>query len=340
MSTSNPPPMPSAQYVDFGGNLVWPLPARCDGLRLDGFFFLPPSLPALQRLCDRVFSDPTSGAVSWAPLPLLFVTFGEYARSYSEVPGYRERGAVKYAEVALWMYLVAKEDIAPNIPRGSVAVFVPYIWVDDQYPQVGGREMLGIPKGTGRFTMPRFDDDPGLWALDTVGIPKFAPDAIAESGRLLSVRRTDAATAGEPVSIWNSFVHAVDGVRAALTQPGDDRPLRNVADLLSAAERDLDVAADIAGALVKQSIPTVALRQFRDSTTEHGAIAQAVLYFEAGMENLTGRLLPGDYQLTVAAWDSHPIARELGVTGTLSALGVHLEMDLLLPSTQELWRAP
>ena len=75
--------MADFNYVDGVCELVWPLPARCDGLSLDGFLTLAPDLAKLQALVDRTFRATTQGAVSFAALPLLFFSFGSYQKAYS-----------------------------------------------------------------------------------------------------------------------------------------------------------------------------------------------------------------------------------------------------------------
>ena len=105
----------------------------------------------MQRLCDRVLKDPTGGALRYVVprLAPVILTFGTIAGLRSLHPSHCDRGSASEPEAAIWVPTIAQRYEAGRYVDEHLAIFMPYLWVDDPIAFASGREVYGFAKTQG-----------------------------------------------------------------------------------------------------------------------------------------------------------------------------------------------
>ncbi len=317
MPTSTETPLPD--YVDGGSGIpVYRGPYQQREARIAAFL-LPARLEALRALCDTYLNTPTDGAVAYKPLALYILLL--YAEMQIQSLDARDQaiGWMPETEVGFWI---------PTTTRTNQAGwFLPYLFVDNPYAILAGREVYGFPKTWGHFEKAASIHNPEF-AVDVWGFSEFDAQAEGKSQQLLEVRKSDRSAPDAAPETWTSW----DAARSALIrllfkdwQPqADDNNTRGF----------------------PEKIPLVFLKQFRDATDSRKVCYQAII--EAAAQPGTfydGGFIDAAYTLTCHSLASHPIADTLGLnvdsSGAAQALAAFwLRLDFTLGPGVEVWRAP
>jgi hypothetical protein len=317
-------------FVPRGGEQVFCQPLELRQVRFTSFLFHADTA-ALQAVCDRYLNGPSGGAVRYRPLlPRVVLGVADVGRVFPIHSPDERKGYVSEIDIAFWMPVAAYKQVLGVSFTERVAWFLPYVFVDNAWACAAGREVYGFPKEMGTFQVPRGPADPALITVDTLAIEHFGPEAQARVQRLLEVRRTDADHVGDPHQTWHQveevfmdFGHVLLG-GAGRTLPG------------------VGLLEELLQFFTHREVPLVFLRQFRDVADGRRACYQAVVEALTRVLHFrhAGRLA-GEYRLTLNALDSHPIARELGLSGQgQEALGAwYVDFDFILENGRELWRA-
>ena len=328
-----------ARYVDYGALATAPGPLLCDRARLY-CFFVAADRARVQGLCDRVFKQPTGGAVRYRVprLAPVILTFGVIAGLRSLHPDHAGRGSASEPEAAIWVPAIAQRLEDGAYVDDHLAMFMPYIWVDDPIAFASGREVYGFAKTQGwmrRLPDPRADrldrggppDPPPELALDVYGAAEYGPGSELGRTRLITIQELPARRGGggggrrppdDPAGVdfeglTNHFLSELEPGAELVGGGGARRSTlgRRVAGARSgvAALREL---------VTQQAVRHVFLKQIRDA--EHGewAVLQQVVEARSRVtpESLRWRRLRGSYDLSVASLESHPLEDELGIAPT------------------------
>jgi uncharacterized protein with NAD-binding domain and iron-sulfur cluster len=326
-------PRPRPPYVHYGALATAPGPLLCERARLY-CFFVATDRARVQRLCDRVLKEPTGGALRYR-VPRLYpvvLTFGTIAGLRSLHPGHADRASASEPEAAVWVPTIAQRFRAGRYVDDHLAIFMPYIWVDDPIAFASGREVYGFAKtqgwmrplgdprasadGAARSEAP---DPPEELALDVHGVAEYGADAPLGRRRLITVRRGSARRgdglpgsprpAGVEGADLSSLVsHALSELDPASESPLALPPRRSVG-------RVAPRAAILSELLTQHAVRHVFLKQIRDA--EQGDLAALQQVVEARSRvtggSLRWRRLRGKYELSVASLASHPLQEELGL---------------------------
>ncbi len=317
-------------FVPRGGEQVFCQPLELRQVRFTSFLFHADPA-ALQAVCDRYLNAPSGGALHYRSLlPRVLLGVADVGRVFPIDSPDERKGWVSEIDVAFWMPVARCAKHLGLSFTEQIAWFLPYVFVDNAWACAAGREVYGFPKELGIFQVPRRTTDPALITVDTLAIERFGPEAQAQVQRLLEVRRTDAEPVGHPHQTWDRVEEAFeDFLHVLLGSGGVSLP-------------GLGLLAQAFQFVVQREVPLVFLRQFRDVADGRRACYQAVVEAMTRVLNFreAGKLR-GDYRLTVNALDSHPVARELGLSGQgQEALGAwYVDFDFILENGRELWRA-
>src|SRR5581483_5749907 len=199
-------------YIEYGALATAPGPLLCERARLY-CFFLKADHARVQELCDRVLSEPAGGAVRYrvsrvAPVVLSLGTIGGLRSLH---PGHAGRGSAFEPEAAIWVPVIAQRLVAGEYVDRRLAIFMPYIWVDDPIAFAAGREVYGFAKTQGWIPDlgdPRraagdqapvtLADPPGELYLDVYGTEDYHPGAELGRRRLATIRRLEASRGIDP----------------------------------------------------------------------------------------------------------------------------------------------
>src|SRR5689334_22468132 len=186
-------------YVDYGALATAPGPLLCERARLY-CFLLSTDRARVQQLCDRVLKEPTGGALRYVVprLAPVILTFGTIAGLRSLHPDHSGRGSASEPEAAIWVPTIAQRYEGGRYIDEHMAIFMPYLWVDDPIAFASGREVYGFAKTQGwmpRLGDPRGEahgrppDPPESLMLDVYGAEEYGPASELGRQRLLTIRR-------------------------------------------------------------------------------------------------------------------------------------------------------
>ena len=223
--------------------------------------------------------------------------------------------------------------------------YLPYVFVDAGQAVASGREVYGYPKQIGFFE----DDYPdklenggkttvGAAAIDQFGVdakaiplPMLSAERISQAGGPAAGRR-EVLQAARAVHHWARHQRQVAirscglgrlerSRRSALRRrvrdglPPSRRGPAGACSTACSAEDEIESAGALVGEMVEN--PTlVFLKQFRDVSCPTKACYQAIVEAPLAihLSRATYKALDERaFKLTVADWDSHPIASDLGL---------------------------
>jgi hypothetical protein len=296
------PPAPFASL----DTKLWGFWAQADGERI-------------AALCDRVFAQPTGGAVRCRPLSHhLMITWGEIGRVDSMTPPYDRRGGVQEPQVAIWIPVAVRD---PTSSRERFAMFIPYLWLSNPMSLATGRELFGYPKSGGQPEFPGDGAGPPTWKLSVFGLD-YGVGNLADWGRpLLEVVQGDSVPGDD-----DEFGSLVEVARHAARELPD-------AHLIG----DLEIAGSIFEDIARDRLPNVFLKQLR--SVEDGLLAAFVQVTQADYEitRLSAWPVLHEHTLTVHELDSHPVAAELGLEDQTLGPAYRVEMDFNVGWGHVLW---
>jgi uncharacterized protein with NAD-binding domain and iron-sulfur cluster len=319
------------RYVEYGGLTSAPGPLSCSGTTLYGFW-ANCRRDRLEELCRRVFEEPSGGAVRCVPLfDYAIITFGLIERIRPLTPPFDQMGEVAERHAAIWIPVRCRG------PEGTppVAVFLPYLWIDDPVSVASGREVYGYAKNWG---WPRFAGDgitrsskpgpPGRFELDAYAIEEFGAHQQPGRRRLLEITRAGLL-----------------GTLADWVTPDDLEDLVEIGrDTLGALRLARDELADAGGSLdalrqmLRSEVPQIFLRQFR--APEGGELASQLQIVVAPARIVEGTLKArtlGTHRLALTRLASHPLEEQLGLEAGPLGAAFRVQMDFTVESGRVLW---
>ena len=333
---SRPSAAPShlTPYVEYGALATAPGPLRCERARLY-CFLLKPDRARVQQLCDHVFKEPTGGALRYrvpraAPAIL---TFGTIAGLRSLHPDHSDRGSASEPEAAIWIPTLAQRYEAGRYIDDHMAIFMPYLWVDDPIAFASGREVYGFAKTQGwmrRLDDPRVANDelpdpPQSLMLDVYGTTESGPSAELGRQRLITIVRHGPRRGGGPTdrgsddaggSDLSSLArHLISELEPASTPSLDEPTRRSIRPLRRPLEAARARASTLAELLSEQVVRHVFLKQIRDAEQGQLAAIQQVVEARSSVTpgTLRWRRLTGTFELEINPLVTHPLNEELGL---------------------------
>jgi len=319
--------MPSSSlpiFITFPGDPTAAAPIELLGVTLWSFP-LAADRDALQRLCDKLITAPSSGAVRFHPLlPLVLMGVTEFPNAF--FPAVAARGRAQERELSFsipGLYV----STAGALPEIGFALFMPFLFLDNPVAVATGREEFGFFKLHGALQLPT---DPGStgFTVDVYGTKTFDPEVFWSETRLLTLTDTGSAATTDIGLPWTSVADA--GAKLA------NGLLREAGDVIG---KLASVAAPLAG-LALGHISQIFLKQFRDIADGTRACYQAVTMARYAVTRLHSASLANRYEIALNPLDSSPVAAVLGlVNPTRTNLGVKVVMDMRLDPGRELWRA-
>jgi hypothetical protein len=317
---SGVPPTGLPEYVDYGALMTPPAPFRSLNTTLDGFWAQADPL-RLKALCQKVFAAPSRGAVTCRPISRhVMITWGVIERVVSQTPPYDQYGGVSEPQVAIWIPVVLRD---PTRALERLAMFIPYIWLDNAMSLADGRELFGYPKSWGWLRFPGREARP-VWKVDAFGL-NYAPDALAARHPLLKVRRTGSVADAAQMDLQSLEDLAGDMAKR----------LTGLDSFLEDVEVGIELAQDILSARMRG----VFLKQFRDVRDGTAAALQQVVEADYTIRRLKAGPVLSAHELTVHPLDSHPVRTELGLDSQTLELAYRVEMDFDVGGGRVLWEA-
>lgn len=306
-------------------------PFACLGMQLYGFYVEGDRKTIQATMIDPVLNAPRGSSHDQ------YRTFTDYVMvtySYTEkcvsteMPD-KDFGYVPEYCWTVWVPLLVVRKEGPLHVAQRVVMSPAFIQVDNEWSLVAGREVYGFPKNLGPLTIPLKGEDPALFCNSTLAIDTLGADALATVQEVMRIERTKKLSTG--AEVWEDLEQAIKAVSGFLHKKGGGLPVPGfnfILDLLKLAKH--------------REVPAVFLKQFRDAAQGATACYQGVI--EAGCEVTRfggGGLLDGDYMMTVADYQSIPIASSLGLdpAGVPCHFPFWANIDFIVEDVKEVWRA-
>lgn len=330
-------------YEVWGGKQVFKQPYDIQGTEFYGFL-VEGTLKNLQDLCDRALNKPDS-PVEYRPLSNYFlISFDVVNKMNSIDQPDREQGYFSEQEMIVWVPTAVGQNIGPFFLVERIAWFVPYIFVSNAAALLAGREVYGFPKTIGEFQIPRPDENPDFFSMDTLMLKDYSRATAAEVNRLLEIKRINADANPDIISSHDSLadlmrqvIQLLFGGQGIINIPGVGFPLK------------------LAEYVIDKEVPAVCLKQFRDTEDGRKACYQAIVELIMRTTVFHGGKLLGfenlgyQYELDVFKFASEPMIKDLGLqhhsskkqTATVPVkLAFYLNFDFIVENGNVIWEKP
>jgi hypothetical protein len=235
----------------------------------------------------------------------VILTFGVLEGLQSLHPGFQGRGALREEEVGIWIPTVAEKRRDGDYVPDHLAIFMPYVFVDDGIALSSGREVYGFAKSQGTVSSNGSD-----W-------PPAAPLPHAPRDLELHVRggpRTSTTLTDELLLKVTCQKPSNKDPRTGLEEFLKDLR-KHGGDIVDAA-RQLPPAIATAKELIDGHIRLVFLKQIRDAAHgDRAALSQLVEARGTVLKDPPLRWRRFSLPFTAAIEDlpSHPLISELGL---------------------------
>jgi hypothetical protein len=308
------------QYVDYGALMTPPAPFVSLDTDLWGFWAQADG-ERLAQLCDKVFAQPTGGAVRCRPLShYVMITWGKIKKVLSATPPYDQRGGVPEPQVAIWVPVALRD---PSSRHERFAMFIPYLWLCNPMSLATGRELFGYPKSGGNPEFPDERADPQTWKLSVFGLDYSAANVAGWDCPLLEVVQY-----GRPLDADEEELGSLRDVARHAAQQLFDEP-----EVIGGFE----IAKSLVEDLVRDRLPNVFLKQFRSVQDGLMAAFQQVTEADYEITKLSAWPVLREHRLTVHQLDSHPVIEELGLGSQTLGPAYRVQMNFNVGGGRVLW---
>lgn len=289
-------------FVNRSGAQTYAQPLELRGCRFYSFV-LNADEADLCRVCDKYLTGPLGGAIEYRPVfgcAVLGAAVIDEIRCRDRPPA--EQFSITEVDVAFWVPVLRGRTVSGAFVAESLEWFLPYVFVNNSWAVASGREIYGFPKAMSEIETPPANA-PDRFAISTLVVCEFGPDARAETLPLIDVTRTTAA--GSFLS--EEFQTLEEAAKAFLEPLFHERRI---------VIPGLGVLKEILDLVLHGTMPMVFLKEFRDVANGAKACYRAVVEAPAKVTHLrqVGRIGHG-YQVAVHQYASHPIVQELGLRG-------------------------
>ena len=253
-----------------------------------------------ERICDRFLNIPLNVQGRFTALQYVIFVFNTVTDARSEDYHYKDRGTFSYQEAAVWML------VADN-KRRKLHWFQPYIFVDDPYAMLAGREIYGFPKTLGSFHIPNGPNPPDrLWVKAPV---VKAPEGMGSHALLFEVGRPPGSTntCSECSEEEDFFMQVLGNLNVTV-------------EYFRGFGFEEDLAKSFYDDLRKMELPMIFLKQFRygvnPAQAEGAGVQEAksqITKFRGGRIYGGGRIYDSSYEIAINDVYSHQIREFLGL---------------------------
>ena len=321
------PKMAAAQlpkFVEHPGVANYPGPITLNNTRMWAFL-LKADRAKMTAWCQSIFDVPSGGAVRVLPLSsyMMMSMVGIGAGRFVDAP---EMGWSAERELTFWIPAVRVDEQGGKSVAIALDLAMPYLVLDNPVAIAAGREIFGYFKQSGQIALP---GDPGhdqSLTVDLFATKRFGVNSEEKYQRLLTLTPTLA----QP-SPLDKAAQSFSGGAKALWQ------------FLAAEDRDwqmsLGLTEDFLGDMLKEQVPQLFLKQFRDVADGTRACYQAITEAKGQVTRFDSAPHLTEYAMDLAALDSSPVAADFGIAPQQTVLGAVFEYDMTILPGQVLWQA-
>jgi uncharacterized protein with NAD-binding domain and iron-sulfur cluster len=297
-------PATGPRYIEFDANGPPLAPYTAQDVTMYSYL-LPADYGKLDAVCDRYLN--LGGPIVYKPLgPFVAFVAADMPKMAPAAP----EAWLSEKDFGFWMPVIGGRAVGGLFLPDRVAMFIPYLWVDDYLPCIAGREVFGYPKGVGELSMPSSPGDTAEVAMNALVVPEYGavgnPTSEWTMKPLLRARKTDGGLIGELEDIWDNTTDLADGLieMIGLAFSQHEFPVPT-----------WDLVRAMYQSLTSLTVPMVFLKQF--PSVENGTEAAYQAIVEAPNKVIPGPIkggwLPGDWEMTIEQYASCRIIDNLGL---------------------------
>lgn len=291
-------------YISYPGEFVMRPSFQLNATQIYAFV-LEGDKDKLQATLDTRLNEPfANSGLRYKPLSSnIFFTFSVTANGHSNDPVSEKEGYILEDEIAFWMPLIEEKYNGKRWVANRFALFIPFIFVNNPFALVAGREVYGFPKTIGSFSIPTNVRYADAFTVDTMSFANFAANSPLINNRLLKVAR-EPITEGDSFSKeWTSDIDVIKALSKVLKK-GLKKGIVSDWNLIKSLLKDIR----------NLEMPAVFLKQFRSGLDDNKAVYQALIDSGFKVNGFHGGgILHGDYTLSLNENDSFPLAESLGL---------------------------
>lgn len=330
-------------YQVWGGKQVYKQPYNIQDTEFYGFF-VEGTMKNLQDLCARSLNH-LGSPVEYRPITnYVLISFDVVNKMSSIDKPDSEQGYFSEHEMIVWVLTAVGKQLGPFFRVERLAWFVPYIFVSNAAALLAGREVYGFPKTIGQFQIPKPNEKPDFFSLDTLMLETFSPNTKAEVNRLIEIKQTNTESNPEAIKehdnsadLMQHIIELLLGKEGTIDVPGLGLPLK------------------LAEYLIDLEAPAVCLKQFRDVEDGNKACYQALVELIMRTSRFhKGKLLGFNgighqYELNVSKFASEPVLKDLGLQYRFSdsqvakvpiEMSFYLNFDFIVNTGKVIWERP
>lgn len=267
----------------------------------------------------------------WCYIPIASYSLLVYAKMkiYS-LNEQNNLGWMNETDVGFWVPVLACKKIDKNYVPQYFACFLPYLFVDNPYAIITGRESYGFRKQQAQFLYPSEIQNPEF-TVSPLGFSTFGKDTEGQWEWLVQTKKVtsfEKSVVSEIEAQSSNSLHLLKMLFGAnfLQETFNELQKINLAFKFKISS-DINELLDL-----KFEIPLVFLKQFRDIAHTNQACYQAIVEAPAELLKLHNiGLLNNTYQLHINKLASHPLVQTLGLEA------IEYEKEWITAPTLGLW---
>ena len=312
------------QFVEHPGVANYPGPITLNSTKMWAFM-LKADRAKMTAWCQAIFDAPSGGAVRVLPLSsyMMMTVVDIGTGRFVDAP---QMGWSAERELTFWIPAVRIEERDGKSVAVALAMTMPYLVLNNPVAIAAGREIFGYFKQAGNIALPGDPGHDSTLAVDLFATRNFGVNSQEQYERLLTLTPTLA----QPSPLDD----------AARTFAGGAKALYH---LLAADDRDwhasLGLTEDVLGDLLKEQIPQLFLKQFRDVADGTRACYQAITQAMGEVTRFDSAPQMTEYAMNLTALASSPVASDFGIAPQQTVLGAEFEYDMTIQPGQVLWQA-
>ena len=312
------------KFVEHPGVANFPGPITLDQTKMWAFM-LKADRAKMTAWCRAMFDAPSNGAVRVLPLSsyMMMTVVDIGTGRFVDAP---QMGWSAERELTFWIPAVRVEEREGKTVAVALAMTMPYLVLNNPVAIAAGREIFGYFKQAGQIALPGDAGHDQTLAVDLFATKVFGPDSEEAYQRLLTLTPTLAQPG--PLS------------DAARTFAGGATALYH---LLAADDRDwhasLGLTEDVLTDLLKEQVPQLFLKQFRDVADGTRACYQAITEAKGQVTRFDSFPHLTEYTMNLESLASSPVASDFGIAPQQTVLGAEFEYDMTIQPGTVLWQA-
>ena len=321
-------------FVEYPNEITIPLP----GITADTLMYVFPmkgDYDKLLQVCNQRLNQVIKDqSIQYFPLTdHLIGVMSHIHKGYKAEKDYPKPGYASEKAFQLFMPIAeCTKNAAGKWVAQRMAMFVPYILLDNPFNLATGREEIGFPNSSAQVNIPEDPHQADHLQLNAFGFKHFNhenPEYGAYQPWLI-INQINKPATPPPTDTWKTHQEAWQAVKDTFEMiPRPEMHFR-----LPFIIHELED-------LIAKRVDMIFLKQLRDSAQPSKACYQAVVESPGVVQHFQkGWWLHGEYEMLFQDFDSFPIKEELGLPDRIEVkTAFWCVLDMLFPPGREVYKA-